>query len=78
MHSDSRKSTQLRPDFFSRKLSSNCSISASSLNPDDSYRVVVFTLNLLGLDGGILNPACRNPADLHRVANQILRWHFRQ
>jgi len=49
-----------------------------SVNPDDSYKVVVFTEDLLGLDGRILDPACRNPADPHRVSEGALRWHFRQ
>jgi len=49
-----------------------------SVNPDDNYKVVVFTDDLLGLDGRILDPACRSPADPHRVSDEALRWHFRQ
>jgi hypothetical protein len=32
----------------------------------------------MGLDGRILDPVCRDPANLHRVSDQLLRWHFRQ
>jgi len=49
-----------------------------SVNPDDGYKVVVFSFDLLGLDGRILDPACRNPTDPHRVSDQVLRWHYRQ
>ncbi|KAG0641119.1 HNH endonuclease-domain-containing protein [Tuber brumale] len=49
-----------------------------SVNPDDGYKVVVFTINFIGCDGRILDPACRNPADPHRVSDNLLRWHFRQ
>jgi len=49
-----------------------------SVNPDDGYKVVVFSFDLLGLDGRILDPACRNPTDPHRVSHQALRWHYRQ
>ncbi|KAG0636797.1 hypothetical protein HOY80DRAFT_324360, partial [Tuber brumale] len=49
-----------------------------SVNPDDGYRVVVFTINFIGCDGRILDPACQNPADPHRVSDNLLRWHFRQ
>ncbi|KAG0132636.1 HNH endonuclease-domain-containing protein [Tuber indicum] len=49
-----------------------------SVNPDDGYKVVVFTIDFLGHDGKILDPVCRNPADPHRVSDQLLRWHFRQ
>ena len=49
-----------------------------SVNPDDGYKVVALTFDLLGLDGRILDPACRNPTDPHRVSDQALRWHYRQ
>ncbi|KAG0636522.1 hypothetical protein HOY80DRAFT_1054169 [Tuber brumale] len=49
-----------------------------SVNPDDGYKVVVFAINFIGCDGRILDPACRNPADPHRVSDNLLRWHFRQ
>jgi hypothetical protein len=39
---------------------------------------VVFDDDYLGLDGRILDPVCRDPANLHRVSEQLLRWHFRQ
>ncbi|KAG0637468.1 hypothetical protein HOY80DRAFT_972672 [Tuber brumale] len=49
-----------------------------TINPDDGYKVVAFDPDIRGLDGRILDPACRNPADPHRVSDQLLRWHFRQ
>ncbi|KAF8416248.1 HNH endonuclease-domain-containing protein [Tirmania nivea] len=49
-----------------------------SVNPDDGYKVVVFTLDDLGIDGRTLDPVCRNAADPHRVSDELLRWHFRQ
>jgi hypothetical protein len=39
---------------------------------------VVFDDDSMGLDGRILDPVCRDPANLHRVSDQLLRWHFRQ
>ena len=35
-------------------------------------------MDLDGMDGRILDPACRNPQDPHRVSDELLRWHFRQ
>ncbi|KZF25242.1 hypothetical protein L228DRAFT_258695 [Xylona heveae TC161] len=49
-----------------------------SVNPDDGYKITVFNYDILGLDGRILDPVCRDPADPHRVSDEILRWHFRQ
>ncbi|KAG0636796.1 hypothetical protein HOY80DRAFT_975808 [Tuber brumale] len=49
-----------------------------SVNPDDGYKVVMFTIDFLQCDGRILDPACRNPADPRHVSDQLLRWHFRQ
>ncbi|CUS12263.1 unnamed protein product, partial [Tuber aestivum] len=49
-----------------------------SVNPDDNYKIVVFDPDIRVLDGRILDPMCRNPADPHRVSDQLLRWHFRQ
>ncbi|KAA8903168.1 HNH endonuclease-domain-containing protein [Sphaerosporella brunnea] len=49
-----------------------------SVNPDDNYKIVVFGDDNLGLDGRILDPVCRDPANPHRVPDQLLRWHFRQ
>ncbi|KAG0634852.1 hypothetical protein HOY80DRAFT_1012256 [Tuber brumale] len=49
-----------------------------SVNPDDNYKIVVFDPDIRGLDGRILDPVCRNPADPYRVSDQLLRWHFRQ
>ncbi|KAG0636525.1 hypothetical protein HOY80DRAFT_1139044 [Tuber brumale] len=49
-----------------------------SVNPDDGYKVVVFTIDRSGIDGRILDPVCRSPTDPHHVSDQLLRWHFRQ
>jgi len=49
-----------------------------SVNPDDSYKIVVFDIDIFGLDGRILDPVCRNPDDPHRVSDELLRWHFHQ
>ena len=49
-----------------------------SVNPDDSYKVVVFNIDGDGLDGRILDPVCRDPANPHCVSDHLLRWHFRQ
>ncbi|OJD21951.1 hypothetical protein ACJ73_06707 [Blastomyces percursus] len=40
-----------------------------SINPD---------VNILGVDGRILDPICRNPNGSNSVSDEILRWHFRQ
>ncbi|KAG0634854.1 hypothetical protein HOY80DRAFT_1096202, partial [Tuber brumale] len=49
-----------------------------SVNPDGNYKIVVFDPDIRGFDGRILDPVCRNPADLHCVSDHLLRWHFRQ
>ncbi|KAG0132645.1 hypothetical protein HOY82DRAFT_606325 [Tuber indicum] len=49
-----------------------------SVNPDDNYKIVVFNLKILGLDGRIPDHVCRNEDDPHRVPDEILRWHFKQ
>ncbi|EZF35531.1 hypothetical protein H109_01523 [Trichophyton interdigitale MR816] len=49
-----------------------------SINPDDGYKVVCFGPDLLGVDGRVLDPICRNPNDSSRVSDELLRWHFRQ
>jgi len=40
----------------------------------------VFGFDVLGIlvDGRTLDPVCRDPANPHRVSDQLLRWHFRQ
>ena len=38
----------------------------------------MFSLDLDGMDGRILDPVCRNVEDPHRVSDELLRWHFRQ
>ncbi|PUU82630.1 HNH endonuclease-domain-containing protein [Tuber borchii] len=49
-----------------------------SVNPDDNYKITVFDDDLDSLDGRILDPICRNPADPNPVSDDLLRWHFRQ
>ncbi|KAG0127466.1 hypothetical protein HOY82DRAFT_586872 [Tuber indicum] len=49
-----------------------------SVNPDDGYKVVVFTIDRFGFDGRILDPVCRSTTDPHRVSDELLRWHYRQ
>ncbi|KAL1984114.1 hypothetical protein VTN96DRAFT_9614 [Rasamsonia emersonii] len=49
-----------------------------SVNPDDDYKIIVFSLDTFGLDGRSLDPVCRNPADPNHVSDELLRWHFRQ
>lgn len=49
-----------------------------SVNPDDGYKVVVFDPDSDGVDGRILDPICRDPANPHSISDQLLRWHFRQ
>ncbi|EEQ31358.1 hypothetical protein McanMca71_004533 [Microsporum canis] len=49
-----------------------------SINPDDGYKIISFGPDILGVDGRILDPICRNPNDSNRVSDDILRWHFRQ
>lgn len=44
----------------------------------DNYKVVVFALDMGGIDGRTLDPACRDPADPHRASDALLRWHYRQ
>lgn len=39
---------------------------------------MVFHDDMDGLDGRILDPVCRDPANPHCVPDQLLRWHFRQ
>jgi len=38
----------------------------------------VFNADTFGLDGRVLDPVCRDPADPHHVSDELLRWHFRQ
>ncbi|KAK9327123.1 HNH endonuclease-domain-containing protein [Lipomyces starkeyi] len=49
-----------------------------SINPDDDYKIVNFDSDLLGLDGRVLDPVCRDPNDERSVRDELLRWHFRQ
>ncbi|KAG0136492.1 hypothetical protein HOY82DRAFT_550005 [Tuber indicum] len=49
-----------------------------SVNSDDGYKVVVFTIDRFRLDGRILDPVFRSKTDPHRVSDELLRWHCRQ
>ncbi|KAF8528324.1 hypothetical protein BDD12DRAFT_989334 [Trichophaea hybrida] len=44
-----------------------------SVNPDDNYKIIVFDVDYLGLDGRTLDQGCRNPADPHSESDQLLR-----
>jgi len=33
---------------------------------------------VFGIDGRSLDFVCRDPANIHRVSDELLRWHFRQ
>ncbi|CUS10099.1 unnamed protein product, partial [Tuber aestivum] len=49
-----------------------------TVNRDNNYKIVVFDMDIRGLDGRILDPVCRNPDDPHCVSDKLLRWHFHQ
>ncbi|KAJ5545181.1 hypothetical protein N7535_006436 [Penicillium sp. DV-2018c] len=49
-----------------------------SVNPDDNYKITCFRPDIDGVDGRTLDLVCRNPADPHRVSDDLLRWRFRQ
>jgi len=48
------------------------------VNPDDNYKIVVFDMDIRGLDGRILDPVCRKKDDPQCVLDELLRFHFRQ
>ncbi|KAL1959192.1 hypothetical protein VTO42DRAFT_2697 [Malbranchea cinnamomea] len=49
-----------------------------SINPDDGYKIVEFGPGSWGVDGRVLDPACRNPNTDNHVSDELLRWHFQQ
>jgi len=49
-----------------------------TVNPNDNYKIVVFDIDILGLDGRTLDPVCPNLEDPHHVSNNILQWHYVQ
>ncbi|KAJ5182007.1 hypothetical protein N7449_012154 [Penicillium cf. viridicatum] len=51
---------------------------AISVNPDDGYKITDFRGDVFSVDGRILDPVCRDPSNLAHVADELLRWHFRQ
>ena len=38
----------------------------------------MFGFGVFGIDGRTLDPVCCDPANPHRVSDQLPRWHFRQ
>lgn len=38
----------------------------------------MFGFDVFGIDGRTLDSVCRDPANPHRVSDQLLRWHFCQ
>ncbi|OJD20389.1 hypothetical protein ACJ73_08279 [Blastomyces percursus] len=50
-----------------------------SVNPDSGrLQNASFMPDDFGIDGRILYPVCRDPENIHRVSDEVLRWHFRQ
>lgn len=49
-----------------------------TVNLTDGYKVMVFEINTLGVDGRFLNLVCREEDDPHRVSRDILEWHNMQ
>ncbi|TGZ81029.1 hypothetical protein EX30DRAFT_294648, partial [Ascodesmis nigricans] len=75
----------IHTDFDNYLVSVNPDVSAlevSSLftltGPKDNYKIVVFGLDVLNIDGRTLDPICHHPTNPHRVSDQLLGWHFRQ
>ena len=44
----------------------------------DNYKIISFFRNGLNIDGRVLDPVCRDPANPQCVAVPLLRWHYRQ
>lgn len=42
------------------------------------YKIVSFAPDENGIDGHVLEPACRDPTNPNRISNEFLRWHFHQ
>ncbi|PUU80380.1 hypothetical protein B9Z19DRAFT_1100291 [Tuber borchii] len=47
-----------------------------SVNPDDNYKIIVFDIDMLGLEDRILDPLCRNPEGPHREGEPIFEHDF--
>jgi hypothetical protein len=41
----------------------------------DGYKIIRLRIDSMGVDGKILDPACRDPNNSHRVSDELLRWH---
>lgn len=44
----------------------------------DGYKISLFFLIGIDVDGKVPGPVCRDPNDPNRVSDELLRWHFRQ
>lgn len=42
------------------------------------YNIVSFATDKNGIDGSVLEPACRDPTNPNRISNEFLRRHFHQ
>ncbi|KAK9246636.1 HNH endonuclease-domain-containing protein [Lipomyces tetrasporus] len=49
-----------------------------SINPDDGYKITCFDTDNFRIDGGTLDPICRDHSNEKGVRDELLRWHFRQ
>ncbi|KAK9489154.1 HNH endonuclease-domain-containing protein [Lipomyces doorenjongii] len=49
-----------------------------AIDADDNYKITCFRMDMFGVDGGTLDPVCRDPMDEKGVIDEFLRWHFRQ
>lgn len=43
-----------------------------------NYKITSFIPDDVGVDGRILDPVCRNPANPNHTSDHLLCWHFRQ
>jgi HNH endonuclease len=76
----------IHTDFVNYLISVNPDVSALAISsllliltgPKDNYKIIMFGIDLFGLDGRTLDPVCRDPENPHSVSDQLLRWHFRQ
>ncbi|KAA8908918.1 hypothetical protein FN846DRAFT_1027706 [Sphaerosporella brunnea] len=65
-----KSSIPFRTGFFSRQISTYCLINTwVSVNLDDNDKITVFGVDLLGIDGRILYPFCRDPTNPHHSRN---------
>ncbi|KAJ6178814.1 hypothetical protein N7519_009275 [Penicillium mononematosum] len=48
------------------------------VNPDDNYKITHFSYDNWSVDNRVLEDVCRKEGSPDRVADELLRWHFRQ